>query len=315
MTTDRGRIGRWRDARAEKEFNDLQRALEREAWSSVREQGWEAEPSELDVETRFGTTHAYRWPGAGQPIVLLHGAGTTSLMWTPLLAHLVGRRVYAVDVLGDPGRGVQRASLSDADDMSSWLEEVLDGLQLDRVQLIGASYGGWVAMHFAMRARARVGTLTLLEPVVERVRPFFFVHGIVCGIALVMPAPIRRWAARRLRMNGLAIDDRRVMRWAFLGQAKYRRGAPKFVPFTDAALASITAPTLVMLGEKSQVHFSRRVGERIRSLMPHVDVVFLPGAGHSLPVDQAEDIGPRIQVFLDGQVAAARRPTNTGDVS
>jgi pimeloyl-ACP methyl ester carboxylesterase len=315
MTTDRGRIGRWRDARAEREFDDLQRALEAEAWSSLREQGWEAEPSERDVETRFGTTHAYRWPGAGRPIVLLHGAGTTSLMWTPLLAQLAGRCVYAVDVLGDPGRGVQRASIPDAGDMSSWLEEVLDGLQLDRVQLIGASYGGWVAMHFAMRAPNRVGTLTLLEPVIERVRPFFFVHGIACGIAVVMPAPIRRWAAPRLHMNGLATDDKRVMRWAFLGQAKYRRGAPKFVPLTDAALASITTPTLVLLGEKSEVHFSRRVGERTRSLMPHVDVVRVPGAGHALPVDQAEGIGPRIRAFLDRHAADSRRRMNTGEAS
>jgi pimeloyl-ACP methyl ester carboxylesterase len=315
MTADGGRIGHWRNARAGKEFNDLQRALEGETWSSVREQGWEAEPSEVDVETRFGTTHAYCWPGGGQPIVLLHGAGTTSLMWTPLLAQLVGRSVYAVDVLGDPGRGVQRASIRDAGDVSSWLEEVLDGLQLDHVQLTGASYGGWVAMHFAMRAPARVDTLTLLEPVIERVRPFFFVHGIACGIALVMPAPIRRWAAPRLHMNGLATDDKRVMRWAFLGQAKYRRGAPKFVPFTDAELASITTSTLVLLGEKSQVHFSRRVVERTRSLMPHVDVVLVRRAAHSLPVDQADDIGPRIRAFLDGQATDARRRTNTDETA
>jgi pimeloyl-ACP methyl ester carboxylesterase len=315
MTSRPGRLGHWRSARAEQEFAVLEVALRREAWRGLCE-GRAAGPlAEVDVETRFGPTRCYRWQGGGVPVVLLHGAGTSSLMWTPLLAHLCERSVYAIDTIGDPGGSVQRVPIRDAGEMTLWLGDVLDALGLHRVHLMAVSYGGWIAMHFGLRAPERVVTLTLVEPVVERVRPFFFVHGAACGIALLMPASIRHRAARRLHMFALATDDKRVRRWAFLGQARYRRGAPTFVPFSDTELGSIRTPTLVLLGERSQVHRSRRVADRVSSLMPHVDIELVPGAGHSLPVDQADDIAESIRAFLDREPSDAGRCPNTREAS
>jgi pimeloyl-ACP methyl ester carboxylesterase len=304
-----GRIGHWTSAAAEREFSDLDDALRHEAWQRLCEQGWAAPPSEADIETRFGSTRVYHWAGAGLPIVLLHGSGTSSLMWTPLLGQLVGRSVYTLDTIGDPGGSAQHMPIRDANELVIWLDEVLDGLQVDRVQLVGASYGGWIALQHALRSRQRAATLTLLDPALEKIRPLFFIHGITCGIALLTPARIRRWAARRLRMNALAIDDRRIRRWGLLGQAKYRRGAPKFVPLTDSELASITTPTLLLLAEKSQVHRSRPLLARARSVMPRIDAELIAEAGHAFPVDQAEEIGPRIRAFLDhDNTHAERRP-------
>jgi pimeloyl-ACP methyl ester carboxylesterase len=292
-------IGRWTSVDAEREFTDLDDVLRQEAWQYLCDQGWQAPPAEVDIETGFGSTRVYRWAGGGEPIVLLHGSGTSSLMWTPLLAQLVGRSAYAIDTIGDPGGSVQRAPVRDGDDLAAWLDEVLDDLQLDRANLLGASYGGWIGVNHALRSPRRVATLTLLEPVLEKIRPMFFVHGIACGIALLMPTPMRRWAARRLHMNALATDDKRLRRWGFLGQAKYRRGAPNFVPLTDADLASITTPTLLLLAEKSQVHRSRPLLARVRSIMPRVEAELLAGVGHAFPVDQPEAIGPRIRDFID----------------
>jgi pimeloyl-ACP methyl ester carboxylesterase len=292
-------IGRWTSVDAEREFTDLDDVLRQEAWQYLCDQGWQAPPAEVDIETGFGSTRVYRWAGGGEPIVLLHGSGTSSLMWTPLLAQLVGRSAYAIDTIGDPGGSVQRAPVRDGDDLAAWLDEVLDDLQLDRANLLGASYGGWIGVNHALRSPRRVATLTLLDPVLEKIRPMFFVHGIACGIALLMPTPMRRWAARRLHMNTLAADDKRIRRWGFLGQAKYRRGAPKFVPFTDEELASITTPTLLLLAEKSQVHRSRPLLGRARAAMPRVEAELIPGVGHAFPVDQPEEIGPRIRAFLD----------------
>lgn len=309
MSVQIGRIGRWTSVDAERQFTELDDKLRQEAWQYLCEQGWPARPSEADIQTRFGSTRAYRWGGARTPIVLLHGSGTSSLMWTPLLGQMVGYSVYALDTIGDPGGSVQRAPMRDGDDLAAWLDEVLEGLQLDRVNLLGASYGGWVGLNQALRSPQRVATLTLLDPVLEKIRPMFFVHGIACGIALLTPAPMRRWAARRLHMNALATDDKRVRRWGFLGQAKYRRGAPKFVPFTDAELASITTPTLLLLAEKSQVHRSRPLLARARSVMPRVEAELLAGVGHAFPVDQPDEIGPRIRAFLDqNNTHTERRP-------
>ena len=77
-------------------------------------------PVALDVETSFGRTRAYRWPGTGTPVVLLHGGGMTSVSWAPYAEALSGRDVYAIDIMGDAGRSEPRARLGCAADIAAW---------------------------------------------------------------------------------------------------------------------------------------------------------------------------------------------------
>ena len=153
---DHGELSGWANARAQAEHVRLYGQLSREAWAALHEVGREAHPAEHAVDTRFGPTVAYRWAGEGTPVVLLHGAGTCSLMWAPLIGELVGREVIAVDGVGEPGRSVQTGPLRDADDLSAWLGATLDGLGVDRAHLAGASYGGYLAFCHALRAPEQV---------------------------------------------------------------------------------------------------------------------------------------------------------------
>jgi pimeloyl-ACP methyl ester carboxylesterase len=230
--------------------------------------------------------------------VLLPGAGTPSLMWAPLLEHLRDIRAVAVDLLGDPGLSRQWVAMDDVRDLCRSLEHVFTTLDMQRVHLVGASWGGYVALRHATEFPARVATLTLVEPVFEKVRPLFWLHGIACGVALAMPAPLRRRLARRLRMELLATDDKRVRRFGLLGQTKFRRGAPPLVAVTDDELASLAVPALVLLGEKSQVHRSKRVRERLQRVAPAVHAEVVAGAGHSLPVDRADVVAGHLHAFL-----------------
>jgi pimeloyl-ACP methyl ester carboxylesterase len=253
----------------------------------------------LEVATRFGSTHVFGWAGTGLPIVLLHGHGATSIMWHRTVKGLTGRRVYAVDTIGDAGRSVQRAPINDPHDLATWLDEVLHGLELDRVHLVGASYGGWLALNQALRSPGRLATITLVEPAgFTQVGPRFIGWAVACGLAGIAPAPIRRRAARWLRMS--TVDDKQLLRMGMLSQRKYRAHLPKETYPSDDELRSITTPTLLLLGEKSELHRSRRVLERTRSLMPVLDAEMVPGAGHSLPFDQADDVTRRILQYLAG---------------
>jgi pimeloyl-ACP methyl ester carboxylesterase len=219
-------LGHWATAKAKLEFTSLDEALRDEAVTALREQGWSA-PDETEVDTTYGSTHVSHFTGTGVPLVLLHGAGTSSLMWFPLVSSLVGRSIYAIDVVGEPGRSVQRRPIRDAGDLSSWLDEVLDALSLDAANLVGASYGGWIALNYARRTPRRVAALVLVEPVLGRVRPFFWVHGILVALAFVLPRPLSRRSLRRLHMNTDLLEDTRVRRYGFLGLTRYRRGLPK----------------------------------------------------------------------------------------
>src|SRR5437879_1313174 len=104
----REHLGRWRTPEAEKRY----RAQEDALW-----QKYPKLPEALDVETHWGTTRVYRWPGKGEPVVLLHGMGGTSVMWGMLVGDLGGRSVYAVDTMGDVGRSLHRVAFSDVADL------------------------------------------------------------------------------------------------------------------------------------------------------------------------------------------------------
>src|SRR5262245_44109822 len=108
---------------------------------------WPADHRSVDLPTTFGTTRVYRTGRPdGVPIVLLPGAGGSSLMWHRYVARLGHTRpVIAVDPCGEPGGSTQDRPITDGRHLSRWLGEVLTNLSVDRAHLMGCSYGGWIA--------------------------------------------------------------------------------------------------------------------------------------------------------------------------
>jgi pimeloyl-ACP methyl ester carboxylesterase len=127
---------------------------------------WPVPFQELEVPSPFGDTHVIAsGPEAAPPLVLLHATGTSSTGWL----HNVGQlsqhyQVYAVDLLGEPGKTRQARLLGDRADAASWLAAVLDGLGLERVRLAGWSFGGWLTLNFLLAAPHRVHQAVLLAP-------------------------------------------------------------------------------------------------------------------------------------------------------
>ncbi len=72
--------------------------------------------------------------------------------------------VYAPDVIDQPGRRVRACQKMTRANDAEWLVELLDKLRIERVLLVGNSYGGWLALNLAMAAPERVERLVLLSP-------------------------------------------------------------------------------------------------------------------------------------------------------
>jgi 3-oxoadipate enol-lactonase len=92
-------------------------------------------------------------------IVLLHAGVADRRMWEPLLPELpAGRRVLRPDMRGFGESPLEPGSLSHARDVAA----LLDDEGLDRVAVVGASYGGRVALQVASNWPDRVSGLALL---------------------------------------------------------------------------------------------------------------------------------------------------------
>lgn len=106
----------------------------------------------------------YYGPEEGLPVLALHGVTGHGPRWLRLSEELPGIRLIAPDLRGhgrstwEPPWGIEQHT-SDA-------LEVLDELGLDRVAVLGHSYGGLIALHLARRARKRVSRLALLDPAI-----------------------------------------------------------------------------------------------------------------------------------------------------
>ncbi|MFF2118503.1 alpha/beta fold hydrolase [Kitasatospora sp. NPDC058184] len=263
---------------------------------------WPGPRRELDVETAYGSVHVHRYGATtGEPIVLLHGHAGHPSNWYPQIAALGERHpVYAIDTLDDPGRSVQRAVAAGSEENAAWLGEVLAGLGLERVHLVGVSYGGWLALNQAIHAPERLASVAPLDPGgIEKVPARFYAHMVGGLFGMLAPRPLRP-AVGRLLANPALSAPREMIAPLMLAMRSYKPGSrPPARPFTDEELASIELPVLVLVGRRSALLRPRQVVERVTRLIPGVRAEILERAGHGLNLEQPELVNERLLAFVE----------------
>ncbi|MCM2524433.1 alpha/beta hydrolase [Stenotrophomonas maltophilia] len=73
-------------------------------------------------------------------------------------------RVHAVDIIGEPGLSEGTQPALDSDAHAQWLDDVLDALGVESAAFVGLSFGGFLALDYALRRPARVNALVLVSP-------------------------------------------------------------------------------------------------------------------------------------------------------
>jgi pimeloyl-ACP methyl ester carboxylesterase len=129
---------------------------------------WPVPFEPIEINGRYGRTHLVAaGPEHAPALVLLHADFFSLTMWAANVADLSReRRVYAVDIMGQPGKSVPDPSqpLRTRDDAAEWITDLLDGLGLTRATLAGMSYGSWFTLNYAICARERLDSIVVLSP-------------------------------------------------------------------------------------------------------------------------------------------------------
>ena len=119
------------------------------------------------IKLSDGYTH-FELDGAlsGQPVVLIHGFSVPYFIWDPTFHALVsaGFRVLRYDLYGR-GYSDRPHRNYDIDLFVRQLRDLLDGLQIQQVDLIGLSMGGAIASAFIVHLPQRVRQLVLIDPI------------------------------------------------------------------------------------------------------------------------------------------------------
>jgi pimeloyl-ACP methyl ester carboxylesterase len=112
--------------------------------------------------TVHGHRRAYVKAGTGPALLLLHGLGCTHRTWLPVLDALAERyTVIAPDLLGHGLSDKPRADYS-VGGYANGMRDLLTLLGVDKVTVVGHSFGGGVAMQFAYQFPERTERLVLV---------------------------------------------------------------------------------------------------------------------------------------------------------
>jgi pimeloyl-ACP methyl ester carboxylesterase len=243
---------------------------------------WPVPFEQRQVTTSFGPTHVVvSGPASGAPLVLLHAAGTTALLWHRQIADLSAtHRVFAVDILGDIGLSEQTRSLRTRPDAAHWLRDVLRALELRRPCFVGASFGGFLATNLAVHDPAKVGALALLAPAATLL-PFKLSAQLAIRLGGLVPMPFTVAPALRKMLSG-KLPDRRFVALMQAGVRHFRYDRTGIFPgvFSDDELRGLACPVLLVLGQDELIYAPDAAARRARRLLRSVEIRLLEGHGH-----------------------------------
>ncbi len=121
-------------------------------------------PLEVQYLTIHGHKRAFVKAGSGPVLLLLHGLGCDHTTWEPVISSLARRyTVIAPDLLGHGSSDKPRADYS-VGGYANGMRDLLTVLGIDRVTVVGHSFGGGVAMQFAYQFPERTERLVLVAP-------------------------------------------------------------------------------------------------------------------------------------------------------
>jgi pimeloyl-ACP methyl ester carboxylesterase len=129
---------------------------------------WPIISEEKTVKTSYGQTFMrISGPVNGQPLVLLPGGGSNSLIWQANIEALSSvYRTYALDNIYDFGRSVYNQKMETYHDYTQWLDELFDNLSLGQtIRIAGYLFGGWVTGNYAAARPERLSKVILIAPV------------------------------------------------------------------------------------------------------------------------------------------------------
>lgn len=237
--------------------------------------------------------------GAGEPVVLLHGWGTSAKSLAPVMETLSATfTVWAFDF---PGHGLTANPTAPwgVTDFADFVRHAMARLGVERAHLLGHSHGGRVSIRIAAQTPHLVAGLVLVDS--AGIRPQR-----TAGLRL------RGWTARSGRrilghqLAGRAGQQALAALYGKLGMSDYRDAGPMRATFVkvvnedlSALLPSVQAPTLIIWGALDR-ETPLWMGEQMTRQIPDSRLVVLPAAGHYAYLDDRPAFDREVIQFLTG---------------
>jgi pimeloyl-ACP methyl ester carboxylesterase len=235
--------------------------------------------------------------GAGPPLLFLHGAGGAG-RWLAFQDRLA--KDYTVYFPSHPGHGGSPAAewIEHISDLAFHYLDLLDRLGLERVHLVGASFGGWIAGEIATMASHRLESLVLIDPVGIRVDgwiyPFLFGMDIPEIVGTIFQNPM---AALALAPPDQSIDTLALQYRQGTALARVSWNPYLYNPLLRRRLGRISAPTLLCWGAHDRLAPLKPCGEAWAQEILGSRLRVFEESGHVPHLEEPEAVAEAIGEF------------------
>lgn len=186
--------------------------------------------------------------------------------------------VYAIDILGEPGKSEEKQYHLKSGIYFEWLNEVLTALALYKVSIIGISLGAWLAVGYASKYCTHVEKLILLCPsgIGNQKVSFMFK-----AIPLMF---LGNWGLGKIAqlVNGRQSMPKEVEEYTKLIAKNFKLRTEPVPIYSDVELQQLKMPVLLFAGEKDVLLNSVETVNRISNLLPNATTKLLSDYGHVL---------------------------------
>ena len=267
---------------------------------------------ELMLRPQQKLTYEDNWLGApwladtAEAVLLIHGVAETSRAWTGWVPHLAAHlRVLRPDLPGFAGSTAPPAPYAwTPDEVAADLALFLARLGVSRVHVVGAKYGGTIAMQFAAEYPARTLSLSVVSSPAKGHSRKADEADIAAFPAIMRTHGVRHWAdvTQRTRLGSEATDAQLAW-WTdeLMGRQELRASstASAAVALMDVTpvLPNIAAPTLVITTEGSGLQGVDTVRDYQR-LIPGSRLLVLPGDCYHVAAVRPDDCAGHVLQFI-----------------
>jgi pimeloyl-ACP methyl ester carboxylesterase len=271
------------------------------------EKTWPVDFESTMVDTSYGSTYVRICGPENAPVlVLLPGDTENSLSWKFEIEALSKKyRTYLPDQINDYGLSKRSRPIGNKQAFIGWLNELFTHLNLSKINLVGFSYGGGLALVYALAHPERINKLILLAPACRS-----FPIKLRTLLAIIFQDKVRTrntvtnylyWErADAVKKNELThkfvddmIDDLMLCRKCF---TPHKWIMP--FPIKETDWQKLGMPTLFMVGENDILVSAPRVVPFLNKTAPKIKTIVIPGAGHDLLIVKPEILTDEIVRFL-----------------
>lgn len=242
-----------------------------------------------------------------ETILYLHGYGLNSISGKKILSEL-GKKyhVLAPDIMWQIGRSVPNHAFNKkkvAEYYNKWIIEVLDYFKIDKVNIMGLSFGGWITMSFALTHSDRIKTITAISPAgvfapvnfalhIDQIRSAFFP-----GKSNIKKFIINGYGKK----NTFEEFDYDLLTMVMKHCKKNSPSLVMETVFTDAELEMIKNPFLLIIGKDDIYLKVDKIAERASRLVKNAKILQLENAAHYLQATHYDILEKEVTELIEKQ--------------